>query len=51
MRDTDTVLGCLRTVFKTMSETVLKLDAYIRYCMHAHSFKAALIAFLVTGFN
>ncbi len=28
---------------------VLKCDAYITYCMHAHSFKAALITFLVTS--
>ncbi len=28
---------------------VLKCDTYITYCMHAHSFKAALIAFLVTS--
>ncbi len=27
---------------------VPKCDAYITYCMHAHSFKAAIIAFLVT---
>ncbi len=34
---------------KPFQRHVLKYDAYITYCMHAHSFKAALIAFLVTS--
>ncbi len=34
---------------KPFQRHVLKCDAYKTYCMHAHSFKAALIAFLVTS--
>ncbi len=34
---------------KPFQRHVLKCDAYITCCMHAHSFKASLIAFLVTS--
>ncbi len=34
---------------KPFQRHVLKYDTYITYCMHAHRFKAALIAFLVTS--
>ncbi len=52
-------IGCVRwgrqcwgasgKFWKPFQRHVLKCDAYITYCMHAHSFKAALIAFLVTS--
>ncbi len=52
-------IGCVRwgrqfwaasgQFLKPFQRHVLKCDAYITYCMHAHSFKAALITFLVTS--
>ncbi len=41
--------GASGQFLKPFQRHVLKYDAYITYCMHAHSFKAALIAFLVTS--
>ncbi len=41
--------GASGKFLKPFQRHVLKCDAYITYCMHAHSFKAALIAFLVTS--
>ncbi len=52
-------IGCVRwgrqcwgasgQFLKPFQRHVLQCNAYISYCMHAHSFKAALIAFLVTS--
>ncbi len=41
--------GASGQFLKPFQRHVLKCDAYITYCMHAHSFKAALIASLVTS--
>ncbi len=41
--------GASGQFLKPFQRDVLKCDAYLTYCMHAHSFKAALITFLVTS--
>ncbi len=44
----DSAGGVSGQFLKPFQRHVLKCDAYKTYYMHAHSFKAALVAFLVT---
>ncbi len=44
----DSAGGVSGQFLKPFQIHVLKCDAYKTYYMHAHSFKAALVAFLVT---